>query len=234
MVTDRLSDLLFVSEPSGVDNLLREGTPESRIRFVGNVMIDTLKANFDLVGRRTILADLGLHPRQYGVITLHRPSNTDEPEKLRAWMNVFEQLSTDYFPFVFPVHPRTRERLSLLRFTPTNSDRLLLIEPVGYLDMLALQKNARLIMTDSGGIQEETTTLGIPCLTLRDNTERPVTISDGTNRLVGSNPQNLLEAVNAALNTPVTEHLPPYWDGNAAQRIASYLVNNPKLPLRRR
>ncbi len=230
IVSDRLSDLLFVPDPAGVENLLHEGHSTERIKFVGNVMIDTLKANLHLADQRQMLTDLELSAQHYGVITLHRPSNTDVPEQLQAWMDAFEQLSAN-FPLVFPVHPRTRSRL---KFVPRDPKRFRLIEPIGYLDMLALQKNARFILTDSGGIQPEATMLGVPCLTLRDNTEWPVTLSEGTNSLVGSKPHKLAEAVKQALSMPIKNYCPLYWEGRAGERIAHCLIENSNLPLRDR
>ena len=191
VITDRLSDLLFVSEPSGIENLKAEGVEESRCCFVGNVMIDTLLRCLPLIENRDVLNRFDVRHGRYAVITIHRPSNTDSLGRLRSWMLTLEKLA-DQIPIIFPVHPRTRKRLSELGYAPRHS-QLMLIEPLGYLDMIALMKNARVVLTDSGGMQEETTALGVQCLTLRDNTERPVTIHSGTNQLVGSDPTRLLE-----------------------------------------
>ncbi|MEM7031273.1 MAG: UDP-N-acetylglucosamine 2-epimerase (non-hydrolyzing) [Chloroflexota bacterium] len=231
VVTDRLSDLLLVSDPVGVENLQQEGVEDERIVYVGNVMIDTLRANLHLAEARPILKDLDSQDNPYGVITLHRPSNVDDPHKLHGWLQAFEAV-TAHLNLFFVVHPRTQARLSDLGFQPTDPDRLRLIDSLGYLDMLALQKGAKVVLTDSGGIQEETTALGVPCLTLRDNTERPATVDSGTNQLIGSKPEALLEAVTKILNTPASTQVPPLWDGQTGQRIAQCLLNSVNLPLR--
>ncbi len=221
IVTDRLSDLLFASEPAGVANLLREGIEAQRICFVGNVMIDTLFHFLPLVDQQVVLNRLGLSAGGYGVVTLHRPSNTDAPERLRRWMSAFESVA-ERLPLVFPVHPRTAKRLVEFGYEG-NQPRLRLIEPMGYLDMIALLRGAGLVFTDSGGIQEETTALGVRCFTLRDATERPATIEIGTNRLLGSDPQNLVVAVAEEDRSARPSRLPELWDGQSAQRIAEHL-----------
>jgi UDP-N-acetylglucosamine 2-epimerase (non-hydrolysing) len=221
VLTDAISDCLFVTEPDGVANLLAEGVQKEKIHFVGNVMIDTLLRFRDKAGRSTILEELGLLPNEYTVTTLHRPSNVDSPETLKALCEVLAQLAKR-LPVVFPVHPRTRRRMEAAGL---NAPNLLLTAPLGYLDFLRLMSGARLVLTDSGGIQEETTILGVPCLTVRENTERPVTIERGTNRLVGTDPQRILDAAIKALGeTGMHLRVPELWDGMAATRIADVLA----------
>ncbi len=219
LVTDTLSDFLFASEPSGVENLRREGVPESKIFFCGNVMIDTLLRFQPKARARPILSQLGLGKNQYAVVTLHRPSNVDDPARLLPLMRMLEEVAAE-LPVVLPVHPRTRQKLE--GYTPPPGLRLL--NPLGYLDFLCLTMHARLVITDSGGIQEETTVLGVPCLTLRDNTERPCTIEVGANRLAGSNPEVALAAIREVLaGGPRSWRVPGLWDGRAAGRILDVL-----------
>ena len=224
VVTDHLADLLFTTEPSGNENLRREGIPEEKIRFVGNTMIDTLvrllpKAEARWPGLRE---RLGLDGR-YVLVTLHRPSNVDDLATLREIMTALMEISREV-PVVFPVHPRTRQRIAALGLAGPQSAiaNLTFLEPLGYLDFLALEAHAGLVLTDSGGVQEETTYLGVPCLTARPNTERPVTITQGTNRLVASAAAELRIAAQAALAEPTMRDVsrPERWDGNAAGRIA--------------
>ena len=220
VLTDAISDYLFVTEPAGVANLLAEGVPRDKIHFVGNVMIDTLLRFRDKAARSGILEELGLRPNEYAVTTLHRPSNVDSPERLKALFEVLAQLA-QRLPVVFPVHPRTRGRMEAAGLCVPN---LLLTPPLGYLDFLRLMSEARLVLTDSGGIQEETTILGVPCLTVRENTERPVTIEKGTNRLVGTDPRRILEAAIEALGANgMHARVPEMWDGMAGARIADVL-----------
>jgi UDP-N-acetylglucosamine 2-epimerase (non-hydrolysing) len=222
ILTDAISRWLFVTEPSGVENLRREGVPEDRTFLVGNVMIDTLLACRELSGRSAILDDLGLAGRDYGVLTLHRPANVDDPAVLAGLLGAIGQVQRE-LPVVFPVHPRTRRVLegSDLAAMP----RLILTEPLGYLDFMRLLAGARLVLTDSGGIQEETTVLGIPCLTLRNNTERPITVEQGTNRLVGLDPQTIVAAARAVLAEPPRDRrVPDLWDGRAAGRVVDILL----------
>ena len=215
IVTDSVSDLLFTSEPVGQRNLAAEGIPKEKIFFVGNVMIDTLLRFRQKAQLSDVLKRLELCPGNYAVVTLHRPSNVDDPERVSALMEMIGQLATS-IPVVFPVHPRTRANL------PPNEApaRLILTEPLGYLDFLRLLADASVVLTDSGGIQEETTILQIPCITLRENTERPITIEQGTNRLVGLNPNAALCAAREALqSSPMHSSPPPLWDGRASERI---------------
>jgi UDP-N-acetylglucosamine 2-epimerase (non-hydrolysing) len=220
VLTDAISTYLFVTEPNGVANLLAEGVPQARIHFVGNVMIDTLLRFRDKAALSGILEELGLQKKEYAVATLHRPSNVDSPESLRGLFDVLAQLATR-LPVVFPVHPRTRGRMQETGLTAPN---LLLTTPLGYLDFVRLISEARLVLTDSGGIQEETTILQVPCLTLRDNTERPVTIEKGTNRLAGTDPRRILETAIETLNANgMQARVPELWDGMAGARIADVL-----------
>jgi len=217
IVTDALSDYLFASEPSGVTNLLAEGVPAGKIFLVGNVMIDTLLKFRDRAAQTRMWERLGLQPRCYAVVTLHRPSNVDDPEKLASLLGVMAEIARK-LPVVFPVHPRTRQRMESIDF-PRNG--ILLVPPMGYLDFLGLMGEARIILTDSGGIQEESTLLRVPCLTMRRNTERPITIEKGTNRLVGDDPGAILRVALETLQQPLPAAGggPELWDGNAATRI---------------
>lgn len=226
LATDQLSDLLLTTSRDADENLLAEGVSEDRVFFVGNTMIDSLERHRTAALARPVLADLGLSAGGYGVVTLHRPSNVDEPGGLTRLMNILAEISAD-LPLVFPVHARTRRLLEdagLLTATPA---RLLLIDPLGYFDFLALMSQAKLMLTDSGGIQEETTVLGIPCLTLRKNTERPVTVWHGTNRLVDPEDEGaVLRAVADVLSQPrcVTPRRPHRWDGHAGDRIIEVIA----------
>ena len=218
IVTDALSDLLFATSRDAVDNLTAEGIPASRILFVGNPMIDTLLRHIEIARERAPLVRFGLEDKSYAMVTLHRPQNVDDPRRLLRIFAALESLSAD-IPVVFPVHPRTLDRIGRMGESAPRSLRLL--EPLGYLDFIGLLDRARMVLTDSGGIQEEATLLGIPCLTLRDNTERPVTITAGTNRIVGSDPGAILAAARRELNDPMPPRgIPELWDGQAGARIA--------------
>ncbi len=220
LVTDALSTYLFASEPSGVVNLLAEGVPKEKIFLVGNVMIDTLLKCRDKAGRTGVLERLGVESKNYAVATLHRPSNVDGIEHLASLMNMLLELSR-HLPVVFPVHPRTRARMQDAGLTERG---VLLTEPLGYLEFLHLIDEARLVLTDSGGVQEETTILQVPCLTMRENTERPITIEQGTNRLVGTGPEDILRAALETLDAPPRFAAPPeFWDGKASARILDVL-----------
>jgi UDP-N-acetylglucosamine 2-epimerase (non-hydrolysing) len=223
ILTDAVSSYLFVTEPSGVANLRAEGVAEDRIFLVGNAMIDTLLRFRAKAAASPILEELGLCPRSYAVVTLHRPSNVDDPARLRELYKVLSVLS-ESIPVIFPVHPRTRARLEARLAEESNGARPTLIQPLGYLEFMRLMSEARLVLTDSGGIQEETTVLQVPCLTLRENTERPITIEQGTNRLVGVEPAAILNAANEALReAPRPRRIPALWDGKAAVRILDLL-----------
>jgi UDP-N-acetylglucosamine 2-epimerase (non-hydrolysing) len=228
LVTDQLADLLLTPSYDGDQNLLREGIPASRIRCVGNVMIDTLVRLLP----QARLPEAPLQDR-FALVTLHRPSNVDEPEILRGVLETLVDLS-DGCQMVFPVHPRTRKKIEELGILFPSEERFLLLEPLGYLECLALQKHAIAVVTDSGGIQEESTWLGVPCLTLRENTERPVTISAGTNQLIGRNMVKLRSALTEILaGHGKTGRKPPLWDGKAGERIADILLE-PAQPMLRR
>ena len=224
VLTDAISDVLFVSEPSGVENLRRENIADEKIHFVGNVMIDTLMQHRRRAAESTILADRGLETGNYVVITLHRPSNVDDPEVFSRLADVIDEIQGD-LPTVFPIHPRTRARLEEMNL----AGRLQLLDPLGYLDFLKLTADAAVVLTDSGGIQEETTILGVPCLTVRENTERPVTITDGTNQLVGTDPEAIRTGYSKAraMGRGV-KTIPERWDGKAGERIATILEDSHK------
>jgi len=223
ILCDRISDFLFVTEESGVRNLQAEGVDPSLIFLVGNVMIDTLRKQAAVAASAAAWARFGLSEQRYALATLHRPSNVDDDGMLEALMRSLAHTST-LLPVVFPLHPRTRARLERLALPLPES--LQICEPLPYVDFLSLMMQARLVLTDSGGIQEETTCLGVPCLTLRENTERPVTVSQGTNRVIGTRPEAILDAVRRTLANPMPDAIaPPLWDGAAATRIVGVLAN---------
>jgi UDP-N-acetylglucosamine 2-epimerase (non-hydrolysing) len=220
-VTDSVSDYLFVTEQSGIDNLLREGHASEQMFLVGNVMVDTLLSQMGRATARAAWQRFGLGHRRYGVVTLHRPSNVDDPARLDAVIGALQSAAGD-LPLVFPVHPRTRARLDAIG--RGNPGGLVTCDPLPYVDFLSLLCGARAVITDSGGIQEETTMLGVPCLTLRDNTERPVTITRGTNRLIGTDVTAVAGELAAVLASPMPRvPPPPFWDGAAATRIVEVL-----------
>jgi UDP-N-acetylglucosamine 2-epimerase (non-hydrolysing) len=222
LLTDAISDWLFVSEPAGRENLLREGVDPARVHFVGNVMIDTLLANVARARELDTLARLGLRAGGYAALTLHRPSNVDDPARLNALFAVFEELHRE-LPVVFPVHPRTRAAIE--QKLGGRAPRLLATAPLGYLDFLALMADARFVLTDSGGVQEETTALGVPCLTMRDNTERPITLHEGTNTLAGGDPAAIRSELKKLLaGERKRGRVPQLWDGKAAERIVRVLA----------
>jgi UDP-N-acetylglucosamine 2-epimerase (non-hydrolysing) len=218
-LTDAISDLLFVSEPSGMENLRKEGVPEEKVFLVGNVMIDTLLAARDRAAGSPILSTLGVRDRGYGLVTLHRPSNVDEPAVLGRLLRALDEVARRT-PLVFPVHPRTEARLRELGFT-LDPARWIVTGPVGYLDFVRLMQGAALVLTDSGGVQEETTVLGVPCVTLRENTERPATVDQGTNVLAGASGEGVAAAVDAAFAKRERARVPDLWDGGSAGRIAA-------------
>jgi UDP-N-acetylglucosamine 2-epimerase (non-hydrolysing) len=224
IVTDSISDLLFTSEPAGAENLAVEGVDPGRVHFVGNVMIDTLFRYRERARTSTILRDLTLAPGGYVALTLHRPSNVDAPAALGRMVEAVARIAAE-IPVVFPVHPRTRARLAALEGGREGVPGVRLVEPLPYLDFVELMASARCVLTDSGGIQEETTALRVPCLTLRENTERPVTASRGTNRVVGVDPGAIYAAWRdvATGRWPAGE-LPELWDGKAAERIVRVLL----------
>jgi UDP-N-acetylglucosamine 2-epimerase (non-hydrolysing) len=225
VLTDHLSDLLFTTEESGNENLRREGIAEDKIRFVGNCMVDTLDRHAARAVAAAPWQGLGLAPGSYALLTLHRPSNVDDDATLRPILEAVREVARR-LPVLFPVHPRTAQRIGGLGFR-TDEDSLRLLEPLPYLAFLGLMARARLVLTDSGGIQEETTALGVPCLTLRWNTERPVTLTAGTNRLVGNDPEAIRRASDEILAGSATGSAlarPPLWDGRAAERIADAIA----------
>ncbi|MEJ5210371.1 MAG: UDP-N-acetylglucosamine 2-epimerase (non-hydrolyzing) [Burkholderiales bacterium] len=230
VLTDQISDLLYTTERAAAANLVREGIDPERIHFVGNVMIDTLRHNLArAVPVAVTLAAAGVSgsvsPGGYAVLTLHRPSNVDEASTLSRLLATMKEIAAQ-LPLVFPLHPRTRARIHEFGLTDLIADsRIHLLPPQGYLEMLGLMRDARLVLTDSGGIQEETTALGVPCLTLRENTERPITVEEGTNTLVGRSREAILGAVADILATGgKVGRVPEYWDGQAARRIAGHLA----------
>lgn len=227
VLTDCISDLLFVTEQSGVDNLKKEGIAGGKIHFVGNVMIDTLLSNKAKAEQSDILAEMNLKPKSYAVITLHRPSNVDDMNNLEKIISAFEVIEKD-MKLIFPIHPRTKKNIERtdLKTRVRAMKNLVLLEPVGYLDFLKLTANAAIVMTDSGGIQEETTILQVPCMTLRENTERPVTITEGTNRLVHIETNDILKNYNELKKAGFSAkgRVPKFWDGKAAMRIVEILT----------
>ena len=227
IVTDALSDLLFTPSQSANENLRREGIPEEKIHFVGNVMVDTLLHAVDLAAERQAWRGLELSPGGYALLTLHRAANVDDPVVLARLVEALGQVG-ELLPLVFPLHPRTARRLAdfglMKEFRAMPGIRL--IEPLGYLDFVSLLSDAKMVLTDSGGIQAETSVLGIPCLTLRQNTEWPVTISEGTNTLVGSDSQRILDETRRILAGGGKEgRIPERWDGRAAERVVQALYD---------
>lgn len=224
VLTDRLAELLFTPSRDANNNLLAEGIPQSRIRFVGNIMIDALVHALPRARAAGAASRRGLGAGEYVLVTLHRPSNVDPPETLRGLMDALGTIS-HHRPVLFPIHPRTGSRLDVLGLRSRGNGSVRLLEPLGYVEMLSLVADAGLVITDSGGLQEETSFLGVPCLTVRPNTERPITIEQGTNRLVGSVKQ-LLEAVERAWREGRRECRIELWDGKAAERIVAELCGS--------
>ncbi|MDP6669734.1 MAG: UDP-N-acetyl glucosamine 2-epimerase, partial [Candidatus Krumholzibacteria bacterium] len=222
MVTDILADLLLTTSVEAEENLLREGVDADKIHFVGNVMIDSLRYYEQDIAKSKILEELSLRSGSFALMTLHRPSNVDEETSLRDLLEAIGEAGRQ-MPVVWPIHPRTRERIESFGID-VGSLGFLLTEPLGYYDFQHLLAESRLVLTDSGGIQEETTVLGVPCLTLRKNTERPVTCTIGTNRLVGTDPDAIRQAIAEALSgDPRPGQIPPLWDGHAAERMVEVL-----------
>jgi len=225
LCTDILCDLLFTTDHIAGKNLLREGVSEDKIHFVGNVMIDTLFKHKAMAEKLNLLHDLGLCPGEYATLTMHRPSNVDDAETLKAIMGAMEAIAEELV-VVFPVHPRTRKKLADIGFDGEHT-KIMLLEPLGYMEFLHLNISARMVLTDSGGLQEETTVLGIPCITMRPNTERPITCEVGTNTLVGNDPQAIIQATRDILaNGPQGSRVPEKWDGRAAERIVEVLLTH--------
>jgi UDP-N-acetylglucosamine 2-epimerase (non-hydrolysing) len=228
LLTDQIADLLFTPSPDADQNLRAEGISDERIRFVGNVMIDSLFVHLERAKSSTIREDLGVASSDYAVLTLHRPSNVDDPVTFAGILEALDQIGRR-LPIVFPVHPRTRKAIVDLGLENRvkSIEGLRMIDPLGYLDFMRLYSGARLVLTDSGGIQEETTVLGIPCLTLRENTERPITVEMGTNIVVGTDPTRITAAALSALERrpdASPARIPPLWDGRTGERIADVLA----------
>lgn len=231
VLTDQISDILFTTEPSGKQNLINEGIAENRIHFVGNVMIDTLRMNLPrAIAASTIAKDAGrenflLDEIGYVVVTMHRPSNVDDHTILKSMLATIWTISRE-IPVIFPVHPRTKAMIKQFGLEQELVDqRILLLPPMGYLEMLGLMRDAKVVLTDSGGVQEETTALGVPCITLRNNTERPITVEEGTNTIAGQNADKILSTFHDVLKTGgKAGRIPQYWDGHAADRIAAILA----------
>jgi UDP-N-acetylglucosamine 2-epimerase (non-hydrolysing) len=232
ILTDQIAELLLTPSRDASANLLAEGIPPERIRFVGNIMIDSLLKHLPLAGTSKIRETLGLAAKDYAVLTLHRPSNVDELQTLGGILAALDEIG-NRLPVVFPVHPRTLKMVAELGLEKRviNARGLRLTDPLGYLDFLQLVSGARLVLTDSGGIQEETTMLGVPCITLRENTERPITVEQGTNTIAGNDPGRIIAAANRALDNPPNKsalHTPELWDGHTADRILDALIERTK------
>jgi UDP-N-acetylglucosamine 2-epimerase (non-hydrolysing) len=224
LLTDQIAEILFTPSRDADGNLLREGVDPAKIHFVGNVMIDTLIRLLPRALERPAPKNLGFQPGEHILFTLHRPANVDDPNALARICKFMIEIARS-FPVIFPVHPRTRDRIQLMGVDLPNST-LRLIEPLGYLDFVSLMSSAALVVTDSGGVQEETTYLGVPCLTVRPNTERPITITEGTNRLVANRCEDLVANAQSVLSKPKpSPRRPELWDGRAATRIADVLLN---------
>jgi UDP-N-acetylglucosamine 2-epimerase (non-hydrolysing) len=219
VVTDKVSDLLLAPSPDAVDNLRAEGFREDQIELVGNVMVDTLLANVVRARQRPVLDELSLRAGEYALATLHRPANVDDQQVLEDIVEGLTGAVGD-LPLVFPVHPRTKARLA----TIPAAAAIRTIDPLGYLDFVALEAQAAIVFTDSGGVQEETTVLGVPCLTLRENTERPITVTHGTNRVVGRTPERIIAAAKEVLRDGISPCHPTLWDGRAGDRVADAII----------
>jgi UDP-N-acetylglucosamine 2-epimerase (non-hydrolysing) len=221
IVTDRLSSLFFIHSPEAEENLIKENVSAENIHFVGNVMIDTLLKYLKIIKQRKNITPP--FP-EFGIVTLHRPSNVDDPERLKNVILSFNRIA-QRIPLIFPIHPRTKKQLELVKDAEFDPKNIALIDPLGYLDFLSLVYRSRLVITDSGGIQEETTHLGIPCLTLRSNTERPVTVTEGTSTLIGDDYELLEKTIDKILAGKYKQgKIPQNWDGQAAERIAKIII----------
>lgn len=220
VVTDRISDYLLAPSEGAVANLRAEGYREDQIHLVGNVMVDSLLSNVDRAREKATARELGCNPGEYGFVTLHRPSNVDDEATLTGLLAALNDIAEE-LPLIFAAHPRTKAKMAEFGL----STNMTVIDPVGYLDSLSLQADAAVVLTDSGGLQEETTALGVPCLTLRENTERPITVDQGTNQVVGTDPARIRSAVSSILTNGVEIRRPALWDGKAADRIAEIILN---------
>ena len=222
ILTDRISSLLFTPSKDANTNLLNEGVNPESIKLTGNIMIDSLMNNLEKTNI-DILDKLGINKREYALVTLHRPSNVDQKESLTGIFNALKNIS-EKIHVVFPLHPRTKNKMEQFKILNTINTKIKFTEPLGYLDFLSLTKNARVVLTDSGGIQEETTALGIPCLTLRENTERPITVQKGTNKIIGNKESRIIEEFDYIMsNENQTYSVPELWDGKTAKRIADII-----------
>jgi UDP-N-acetylglucosamine 2-epimerase (non-hydrolysing) len=225
IVTDRLSEYLFVSEDSGLNNLKNEGVSDDKVFLTGNIMIDSLISNFEKAKSSEILNQLSLKPREYATLTMHRPANVDNESTLGQFMDILISIGRK-ITVVFPCHPRTRNKLEefeLLNSVDKNAVKI--IEPIGYLDFLKLQSESKFVLTDSGGIQEETTYMKIPCITLRENTERPATIEIGSNTLTGLDSAKINDAIDQIMDGSYkTGNIPKFWDGETSNRIVDILI----------
>ena len=229
LCTDVLCDYLFTTDRIAGENLRSEGVPDSKIFFVGNVMIDTLLKHREMAAELDLMDRYQLTAGAYAMLTLHRPSNVDEPEVLERVLQTLQKISRS-LPIVFPIHPRTRKMVDSFGFShyldSSDDGQFILTEPLGYLEFLHLNMNAKMVLTDSGGLQEETTVLGVPCITMRENTERPITCEIGTNVIVGNSADKILQAANDVLEQNSRPgQVPEYWDGRAAERIVSILID---------
>lgn len=230
VLTDQISDLLLTTERSAADNLQREGIDTKRVHFVGNVMIDTLRNNLpravdvNQTLKQFIDKPVSVEAKKYAVLTLHRPSNVDDPEILKTLLNTVQVVSKE-LPVLFPVHPRTKDKIEKFGLMNIIENAAIhLLPPLGYLEMLGIMKDARLVLTDSGGIQEETTALGVPCITLRENTERPITVVEGTNTIAGQNAEKILQIYDDVMSTGGKAGLiPEFWEGKAAERVVNVI-----------
>ena len=228
ILTDAISDLLLTTSQDADENLRQEGVAEEKIKFVGNVMIDSLFYNLEKSKTLNARQSLNLNGQDYAVLTLHRPSNVDDETVFTRLLDALVPIS-ERLPIIFPVHPRTKANIEKFGFAErVASSNIRLIDPLGYLDFMNLYSGAKLVLTDSGGLQEETTALGIPCLTMRENTERPITIEMGTNQLVGTNTEKIKQAAFEILesSSKTDAKIPPLWDGHAAERICEALLKN--------
>ena len=226
VLTDSISHFLFCTEQSGVDNLKNEGIATDKVFLVGNVMIDALMKHKSAADKSTVLSDMKLAPGQYAVLTLHRPANVDDPAIFKKILDALSVIQQD-LPIIFPIHPRTRSHLngSVLGQRTQGMKNLRMTEPLGYLDFLKLMSEARIVLTDSGGIQEETTILKVPCLTLRENTERPCTVEAGSNQVVGRDPDRIIAGYRQSMSRKnLMVKIPPLWDGHASERIVRILT----------
>jgi len=228
LLTDSISDLLFCTEQSGVDNLIREGIPKEKVFLVGNVMIDTLLENKTKAEGSNILNQLNLNGKGFAALTLHRPANVDNPVVFGRILDALKVIQND-MPIIFPIHPRSHRNLASFHLDKRLEElpNLKLIDPLGYLDFLKVMASAQLVLTDSGGIQEETTILKVPCLTLRENTERPITVEIGSNHVVGTKTEDIVRVYKKIIKENWREsQIPPLWDGDAAERIVNLLIKN--------